>query len=354
MDEEQWKELDYLGFANYKVSTTGRVINISSGIEIFGFMSGGYKLIGFRSPTKQRVNISIHKLVAHSFIMYKGEYITSLEKATLENISVDHIDRNKLNNNFENLRWATRLEQSLNRTVHKKITPIVQFSIYGVLIKNWDDIQDIITANITYKISTIRECCRSKIKTAYGFVWKYVNHNIKPLEQLEGEIWKPLLDDRFENVFVSSLGRVKSKNRDPLYGHVSKNKGYTQIFMRDKNGKTYSLPAHRLIALTFLRIPNCEEIFVVNHKNGIRHDNRVENLEFITQKQNVQHAFDTGLTDMSKQHVSVIKIDAKTKEIIEKYDSVKRAAAKNNINHHANISAVCAGRRSICGGFFLG
>lgn len=114
------------------------------------------------------------------------------------------------------------------------------------------------------------------------------------------EIWKDIKG--YENIYqVSNLGNVRSldridkyKNR-PLKGKLIKpynNNGYS-IAKLWQNNKYKMLSIHRLVAIAF--IDNIYKKPCVNHINGIKNDNRIDNLEWCTHKENIQHAFDTGL-----------------------------------------------------------
>lgn len=109
------------------------------------------------------------------------------------------------------------------------------------------------------------------------------------------EIWKPI--EGFPKYKVSNLGRVKSLGFINNLGHFRKGiilkpwddgKGYLKVQLHKK-----SFRVHRLVAQEF--IPNPENKPQVNHKNGIKSDNRVENLEWVTNAENTQHAYDNGL-----------------------------------------------------------
>ncbi|MDE5507724.1 HNH endonuclease [Elizabethkingia meningoseptica] len=73
---------------------------------------------------------------------------------------------------------------------------------------------------------------------------------------------------------------------------LCKNRRYMQVTV-SVSGDNYTRLIHRLVAEAF--ISNPENKPCVNHKNGNKHDNRVENLEFVTQKENIHHAIVSGL-----------------------------------------------------------
>lgn len=105
------------------------------------------------------------------------------------------------------------------------------------------------------------------------------------------EIWKTV--EGFENYQVSNKGRIRNLNYGNLgYCKILKQgnneSGYALIQLH-KNGKRYQRKMHRLIAKEF--IPNPNNYPAIHHKNEIKDDNRVENLEWCTQKQNMEHSF---------------------------------------------------------------
>lgn len=91
-------------------------------------------------------------------------------------------------------------------------------------------------------------------------------------------------------IMVSTSGLIMSRSgiRKPFLHKLGY---YTINFGSGKNQKTHYV--HRLIAETF--VPNPEKLPQVNHKNGIKTDNRIDNLEWVSCSQNIKHAYDTGL-----------------------------------------------------------
>ena len=101
------------------------------------------------------------------------------------------------------------------------------------------------------------------------------------------EVWKPIDIQPYE---VSNLGSTRNARRFTLLRKTLTDNGYERVTLR--SGKKYvSREIHRLVAQAF--IPNEEEKKTVNHKNKIRNDNRVENLEWATTREQAIHQRNT-------------------------------------------------------------
>lgn len=117
------------------------------------------------------------------------------------------------------------------------------------------------------------------------------------------EIWKDVVG--YENYFmVSNLGNVFSKRTGKiLKQHINK-QGRAGLATRigGRHGKAVCFKIHRLVAEAF--IANPENKKTVNHKDGNPLNNLVDNLEWATYSENMQHAFDTGLVVAIKGHIN--------------------------------------------------
>lgn len=125
---------------------------------------------------------------------------------------------------------------------------------------------------------------------------------------------------------ISNIGNVRSVGRF-AYGQSrwlnpkkikpqKTGKGYLSVTLR-KDGGIYRAPVHRLVAIAFIHNPECKP--EVNHKNGVRDDNRHTELEWCTGSENVRHALSIGLTTPANgmRHGMAKLSDDETNEIIQ-------------------------------------
>lgn len=91
---------------------------------------------------------------------------------------------------------------------------------------------------------------------------------------------------------ASDNGDIIGKRGNVLVGHIDRC-GYREVLLSE-NGVTKNYLSHRLILSAFDPIENMD-MFDVNHKNGNKQDNRLENLEWCTRSENVSHSYRHGL-----------------------------------------------------------
>ena len=137
-----------------------------------------------------------------------------------------------------------------------------------------------------------------------------------------------------DGYFACEDGKIYSKRTDRFLTPSFDTKKYHLVCVRC-NGKSVTRKVHRLIASAYL--PNPENKPQVNHKNGIKTDNRVENLEWNTQSENQIHAHKMGLKDDCVKNFVLKSRFANSRLVLDLetgifFDSVVEAAKAKSIN----------------------
>lgn len=161
--------------------------------------------------------------------------------------------------------------------------------------------------------------CSKNCSSKYNYV-RNTKYFKEEFSVIEGELWLPITD--YNGYEISTFGRVKSLPKEI-------NQFSTDIILKQNTGQLYKiitlrnnkkskrLIVHRLVAIAF--IPNPENKPQVNHIDGNKFNNKVENLEWCTPSENMKHAYKLGLKSQNgvKNHRSKKIINTNTGEIHE-------------------------------------
>ena len=161
------------------------------------------------------------------------------------------------------------------------------------------------------------------------------------------EQWKTI--NGYENYEVSTAGNVRNKRTGRIL-KPAKNRGYLQVGLYNENGKHKTFYIHRLVAIAF--IPNPDNLPEVNHINENKEDNSVDNLEWISHKNNMSHgtrgerqgkAFKKTLKEKKINYKKVYCV-----ELDQEFDSITEAQEATGA---WNINRCCQGKQETAGGY---
>lgn len=180
----------------------------------------------------------------------------------------------------------------------------------------------------------------------------------------EKEIWKDI--PSYEGYYmVSNKGRVKSLPRNGTIRteRIMKQKdvnGYMTVHLR-KSGYSKHRKVHRMVAKAFIeKIPGKE---IINHKDGVKDNNNVENLEWCTHSENTQHAFDTGLMEVDLEQLKGAQrrsVKSTSKPVLQinndgvlvnEFTSIRQASLYMGVQSCNMIGDVCRGKRKTYKGY---
>ena len=341
---EEWKP--FPEDTNYIVSNKGYIKN-SKGKIIKGSLdkTAGYIRTGVQA-------YYMHTIVAKTFLPNPENKPT-----------VNHKNKNRIDNRVTNLEWSTYAEQNEHKnnapktyTSHNNGKRLLRINkTTNELIETYDTLMlaakwimehihktDTVNKNIEQQLRSISSSLSQKIKRSknnyfgYNCIWKYE----EPILD-KNEYWKPIIGIEKDGYFVSNIGRIKNPSNiiKTTFGIAG---GYYDLKIVAK-GKHHKL--HRLVALAFVENPENKPF--VNHKNGNKLDNSAVNLEWVTNQENVQHAYDTGLHQSGVSPIIQYDLEG---NVIQEFNSIRIAADQLNIGQ-GNISACCRGITKTSGGF---
>ena len=385
---EIWRKITN---SNYQISTLGRLKNPYGRILKVDGGKKRYCNYTIRLINGKKDNTSVHKLVAETFL--KLSFHIKQSQNPNETLEIDHKNRNKKDNRLVNLEWVTHSENvkraykegnfhlkppKLGREIihiDEDGTEVVYNSLQDcakalgistcliskffkkkqnprflqpIKIKrtkrnhSGEIIEEVIFNSYTDAVNKTEDANRHTLrkyvnieKIYCGYEWSsvkkvYLNFRYNN-ENLNGEIWKScsLINPHLSHYSVSNHGRVKNNNRQNII--KGRGKRYKRIHVNvSKDTPEIGMAIHRMVAMLF--IPNSEsEKNVVNHKDGNSFNNHYTNLEWVTQQENCQHAFKTGLSkspDNSRMYYK-LELDG---TILEELKGV----------NNSNIQSVCS------------
>lgn len=279
-----WKQI--IGYPNYEVSERGDVRGPNK-TTLKPQHHIGYATVKLKNEKKKK-HFFIHTLVALAFIGPKPS----------EKHSVNHKNAIKTDNRACNLEWATQKQQVAHAVQNALIggpradsVKVHQFKKTGELVLTYESISDaaraILVGRPTTKLITIIGCitsvCDSKRPTYAGFKWQYARAKVsKILADVPEEKWLICKDTpKYE---VSCLGNVRNvRFKRAVSFQISA--GYFRVALSASPKRVY-IHVHILVARTFIVNDDPIHKTMVDHINGNKQDNRVENLQWLTPQQN--------------------------------------------------------------------
>lgn len=327
------------------VSSCGRVQSKYGVITWGSTTADGYRVTGVGGSKKY-----VHRLVARAFIG---------KPQSLHQSEVNHIDGDRSNNTASNLEYVTRAQSiqhsyaiNLSRKTNSEAVSIpILARLQGTA--SWEHFQSIKGAARALKLDprSVWGCCRGWCRSASGYEFMHAAPSEPAL--LPGEGWRAVLHPadghQLSSWEVSSLGRVKS-SRGIISRGSRTTAGYLRAGIRHL-GSFHSVLVHRLVARAFLGPPPDWARYDVHHIDGVKSNNRVDNLEYTTRSNNIVQSYRSNLMRRSNAPARSKPVWAYSQESGDWYwfESMCQAARTLGVSS-GSISKCCRGICRIASG----
>lgn len=253
-------------YDQYEASNLGQVRNKHRESLLKPHLLCGYKNVCLYRD-KQRKTISIHKIILSTFSGAPPD----------ETHSVDHIDRNPLNNHVGNLRWSSISEQMSNRKRSKShgleipIKRINQHTSEETIFTSISTVPNISN-------TTLEDALRNK-RSKGDYCYEVI-----PISFIEGEAWK-----KWNSYEISNHGRLRKLQpwTNTYYEVTLKPNVDGYVYSVDR-GRRYNIS--RLVAHLLMGLDLNDTKMFVNHLSEVTGNNHVDNLELTTQLENTRHS----------------------------------------------------------------
>jgi len=266
-----------------------------------------YISVGLTDSIKQ-TRYYLHRLV----------YCTYNNLPLNSDIIIDHIDQDKLNNNLSNLRVLTASDNSKNcvKKSSKTHNPIMQYD------KDYNFI-----AEHHSLIDTIKKVLNMGILCKNGFLW--IQEQVTDIDIDENYVCVKVDGEYYPNYKVNKNGDIINRYNRKI--KFAERVGYYGINLY-KNNKQCIKFVHRVVYESFNPQIDLSKETIINHKDENKLNNNLENLEVVTQKQNITYSCGKKVAQLSDDG-----------QIIKIFNSINEACQHFKKNAVSSISKVCNG-----------
>lgn len=284
------------------------------------FIRGGYPAVTLSNDHTKKT-FPVHRLVALTFIENKDNLPV-----------VNHKDGDRQNNKITNLEWTSLSGNAIHAiktlNIKRQGIEIMQYDMLGNFIAKYDTVLDAAKA--------VNSSGTSFQRLPKSFVWK--RQDIIEEIQPDGKEHPD-----YPGYIVTRDGRIYSTKTNKFLVQKSHPSGYLRVNIT--KGKLVDIAVHTLVASTYLE--RTSDKTQVNHKDRNKCNNCIENLEWVSGQENMQHVLHTDTRHIHRKSVKQFNLAG---EELNTFNSIKEAANFVKVSE-VGIGLACRGLQATSGGY---